>query len=106
MVGHTGVFSAIKKACETVDNCVKELVETALKNKYKMVIIADHGNADFAVNPDGSPNTAHSVNLVPCIVLGEDNIQMKDGILADVAPTILKLMNVGQPAEMTGNALY
>ena len=74
MVGHTGVFSAIKTACETVDSCVKELVETALKNKYKMVIIADHGNADFAVNPDGSPNTAHSVNIVPCIVLGEDNI--------------------------------
>ncbi len=106
MVGHTGVFSAIKTACETVDSCVKELVETALKNKYKMVIIADHGNADFAVNPDGSPNTAHSVNIVPCIVLGEDNITMNDGILADVAPTILKLMNVEQPTEMTGNPLY
>lgn len=106
MVGHTGVFSAIKTACETVDGCVKELVETANANNYKMVIIADHGNADFAVNPDGTPNTAHSVNLVPCIVLGEDNINMHDGILADVAPTILKLMGVPQPEEMTGTTLY
>ncbi len=106
MVGHTGVFSAIKTACETVDGCVKELVETALANEYKIVIIADHGNADFAVNPDGSPNTAHSVNLVPCIVLGEDGIQLKDGILADVAPTILKLMKLNQPEEMTGAPLF
>ena len=106
MVGHTGVFSAIKTACETVDGCVKELVETATKHNYKMVIIADHGNADFAVNPDGTPNTAHSVNLVPCIVLGEDSIEMKDGILADVAPTILKLMGVSKPEEMTGSPLY
>lgn len=106
MVGHTGVFSAIKQACETVDACVEELVNTARKHDYKMVIIADHGNADFAVNPDGTPNTAHSVNLVPCIVLGEDNITMKNGILADVAPTILKLMGVSQPEEMTGSPLY
>lgn len=106
MVGHTGVFSAIKKACETVDGCVQELVETAQQHNYKMVIIADHGNADFAVNPDGSPNTAHSVNLVPCIVLGEVNIQMHDGILADVAPTILKLMHLNQPKEMTGEAIF
>lgn len=106
MVGHTGVFEAIMKACETVDGCVKELVETAEQHKYKVVIIADHGNADFAVNPDGSPNTAHSVNLVPCVILGEDNIQMQDGILADVAPTILKLMGVSQPPEMTGKPLF
>jgi 2,3-bisphosphoglycerate-independent phosphoglycerate mutase len=106
MVGHTGVFSAIKKACETVDQCVKELVETANDHNYKMVIIADHGNADFAVNSDGTPNTAHSVNLVPCIVLGEDDITIHDGILADVAPTILKLMNLSQPSEMTGQPLF
>ncbi len=106
MVGHTGVFSAIKKACTTVDGCVKELVETARKLDYKMIIIADHGNADFAVNPDGSPNTAHSLNLVPCIILGEDNIQIQPGKLADVAPSILKLMKVNQPTEMTGQPLF
>jgi 2,3-bisphosphoglycerate-independent phosphoglycerate mutase len=106
MVGHTGVFEAIKKACETVDGCVKELVETARSLGYKIMIIADHGNADFAVNPDGSPNTAHSVNLVPCVVLGEENIELQPGILADVAPTILKMMRVSQPAEMTGTSLF
>lgn len=106
MVGHTGVFEAIKKACETVDTCVSELVETALKNNYKIVIIADHGNADFAVNEDGSPNTAHSVNLVPCIILGEENINPKPGILADVAPTILKLMGLDLNPEMTGTAVF
>ncbi|MBO6518178.1 MAG: 2,3-bisphosphoglycerate-independent phosphoglycerate mutase [Bacteroidia bacterium] len=106
MVGHTGVFEAIKQACATVDSCVKELVEVAQKRGYKMVIIADHGNADFAINPDGSPNTAHSVNLVPCIILGESNIEPKPGILADVAPTILKLMRLNQPEEMTGKALF
>lgn len=106
MVGHTGVFDAIKKACETVDSCVQELVETAQNNGYKLVIIADHGNADFAINPDGSPNTAHSLNPVPCIVIGEPNVSLKPGILADVAPTILKLMKVEQPAEMTGSPLF
>ena len=106
MVGHTGVFSAIKKACETVDSCVETLVTTGLASGYKIVIIADHGNADNAVNPDGSPNTAHSVNPVPCIILGEENIELNDGILADVAPTILKLMGLEQPDEMTGKALY
>ena len=89
-----------------VDGCVKELVETASSLGYKVMIIADHGNADFAVNPDGSPNTAHSVNLVPCVVLGEGNIELQPGILADVAPTILKMMRVSQPAEMTGTSLF
>ncbi|MCB9262023.1 MAG: 2,3-bisphosphoglycerate-independent phosphoglycerate mutase [Flavobacteriales bacterium] len=106
MVGHTGVFEAIKKACETVDGCVKELVETAQKNDYRLMIIADHGNADFAINDDGTPNTAHSLNLVPCIVLGEKNISLKEGILADVAPTLLKMMGLQQPDEMTGNCIF
>jgi 2,3-bisphosphoglycerate-independent phosphoglycerate mutase len=105
MVGHTGVFSAIKKACETVDHCVEVLTNTALSHKYKVMIIADHGNADFAVNEDGSPNTAHSKNLVPCIVLGEGNIRLVDGILADVAPTILNMMGLDTPPEMTGKNL-
>lgn len=108
MVGHTGVYDAITSAAETVDSCLKSLVETGVKNGYRFLVIADHGNADFAVNKDGSPNTAHSVNPVPCIIIG-DNLEvaeMKNGILADVAPTILKMMNLDKPYEMTGDALY
>lgn len=105
MVGHTGVFDAIVKACETVDGCVKDLVETGRKNEYNIVIIADHGNADLAINPDGSPNTAHSLNLVPCVVLSNRKLKLHDGILADVAPTILELMELNKPAEMTGQSL-
>lgn len=106
MVGHTGVFSAIVKACETVDACAEKIAKKALENNMKVVIIADHGNADNAVNPDGTPNTAHSLNPVPCFVLGESGIQLKDGVLADVAPTILKLMNIQAPTEMSGKPLY
>lgn len=106
MVGHTGVFDAIKKACETVDECAKEIAHTALSKGYKVVIIADHGNADNAINEDGSPNTAHSTNPVPCFILGEENAMPHDGILADVAPTILKLMGLPMPEEMTGTALF
>ncbi|MCC6722610.1 MAG: 2,3-bisphosphoglycerate-independent phosphoglycerate mutase [Bacteroidia bacterium] len=106
MVGHTGVYYAIIKAVETVDSCISEIVEAGIKNGYKFIIIADHGNADNAINEDGTPNTAHSTNPVPCFIIGEDNIKMKDGILADVAPTILKMMGIEQPKEMTGNALY
>lgn len=105
MVGHTGVFKAIMKACETVDECAASLTDVAIKNGYKVVIIADHGNADCAVNEDGSPNTAHTTNPVPIIVLGDGSNGIKDGILADVAPTILDLMNLSQPAEMTGSSL-
>jgi 2,3-bisphosphoglycerate-independent phosphoglycerate mutase len=108
MVGHTGVYSAITKAAETVDSCLQSLVETGTKNGYSFLIIADHGNADYAVNSDGSPNTAHSVNPVPCVVIGDElaDIELTDGILADVAPTLLKMMNLEKPIEMTGNALY
>lgn len=105
MVGHTGVFEAIVKACEVIDRCSERLTETALNNGYKVVIIADHGNADYAVNEDGSPNTAHSTNPVPCIVAGEHGRGMRNGILADVAPTILDLMGLKKPDEMTGSTL-
>jgi 2,3-bisphosphoglycerate-independent phosphoglycerate mutase len=106
MVGHTGVYSAIVKAVETVDMCVKELVEAGRQKGYSFIIIADHGNADFAINDDGSPNTAHSTNPVPCFLIGRDDAIMHNGILADVAPTILKLMGIEQPSIMTGKALF
>jgi 2,3-bisphosphoglycerate-independent phosphoglycerate mutase len=106
MVGHTGVFDAIVKACETVDGCAEKIANKALSLGIKVVIIADHGNADNAINPDGTPNTAHSLNPVPCFVLGEPHAQLHEGVLADVAPTILKLMQIHPPFEMTGNPLY
>jgi len=106
MVGHTGVFEAAVKACETVDACTKAVTEAALANDYLTIIIADHGNSDMMINPDGSPNTAHTTNLVPCIFVDKDfNGQVKDGKLGDLAPTILKIMDVEIPAEMTGNVL-
>jgi 2,3-bisphosphoglycerate-independent phosphoglycerate mutase len=106
MVGHTGVYPAIMKAVETVDACVKELVEAGRKNGYSFLIIADHGNADFAINDDGTPNTAHSTNPVPCFYIGNEQVTMHNGILADVAPTLLKMMGITQPAEMTGTPLF
>lgn len=106
MVGHTGVYSAIVKAVETVDGCVRELVEAGLKKGYQFIIIADHGNADFAINSDGTPNTAHSMNPVPCFLVGNNEAKMHDGILADIAPTLLKMMGIEQPMEMTGKALF
>ena len=106
MVGHTGVYSAIQKAVETVDNCVNKVVTAAEANGYDVLIIADHGNADNAVNSDGSPNTAHSLNPVPCIwVTTQSDKSLNSGVLADVAPTILDIMGVAQPAEMTGKSL-
>lgn len=105
MVGHTGVYSAILKAAETVDGCVKEVVSTGQKLGYSFIIIADHGNSDFAINPDGSPNTAHSMNPVPVIVLDDEVKSIKNGSLQDVAPTILKLLKIEQPKEMTGESL-
>jgi 2,3-bisphosphoglycerate-independent phosphoglycerate mutase len=105
MVGHTGVFSAIVSAIETVDTCLKEVVETGIKNGYSFIIIADHGNADFAINADGSPNTAHSKNPVPCILIDKDFKQIKNGKLADIAPSILKIMEIEIPKEMTGEVL-
>ncbi len=106
MVGHTGVFEAAMKACETVDSCANSVVNTALENGYVTIIIADHGNSDVMVNPDGSPNTAHSTNLVPCILVDDEyKGNIKDGKLGDLAPTILTLMGVNIPIEMTGNVL-
>jgi 2,3-bisphosphoglycerate-independent phosphoglycerate mutase len=105
MVGHTGVWDAIIQAVEAVDECVQDVVETAKANGYTAIIIADHGNADYAVNPDGSPNTAHSLNPVPCILVSDEYSTINDGILADVAPTILKIMGMEQPAVMTGKSL-
>ena len=105
MVGHTGVYEAIVKAVKAVNECVEAVVETAKKNGYEVVIIADHGNADNAINADGSPNTAHSLNPVPIIVVSDRVKSVENGVLADVAPTVLKLMGVEQPAEMTGKAL-
>lgn len=106
MVGHTGVYDAITKAVEDVDKCIGEVVEAARKNNYSVIIIADHGNADNAINPDGSPNTAHSLNPVPCIVISDKVKSVNNGILADVAPTILKIMGMEQPEKMTGKALF
>ena len=107
MVGHTGVFEAAVKACETVDGCAKEVVETALAHGYSSIIIADHGNSDIMVNPDGSPNTAHTTNLVPCILVDDEyKGDWKSGKLGDLAPTILKLMGVPKPEEMTGDELF
>jgi 2,3-bisphosphoglycerate-independent phosphoglycerate mutase len=105
MVGHTGVFSAVVKAAETADACTKAVVETGIKHGYSFIIIADHGNADYMINDDGSPNTAHTTNLVPCIVIDSDVKQVKDGKLGDIAPTILQILGVPIPAEMTGNVL-
>lgn len=106
MVGHTGVFEAAVKACETVDTCTGEVLEAALANDYTTIVIADHGNSDIMINADGSPNTAHTTNLVPCILVDKDmKPEMKDGKLGDLAPTILKLMDVEIPSEMTGEFL-
>jgi 2,3-bisphosphoglycerate-independent phosphoglycerate mutase len=105
MVGHTGVFSAVIKAVETVDACAQAVVEAGLKNGYSFIIIADHGNADYMMNEDGSPNTAHTTNLVPCILIDEDYKSIKDGKLGDIAPTILKLLNIEPPKEMSGSIL-
>lgn len=106
MVGHTGVYEAIEKAVKAVDECVRDSVEAAKANGYEVIIIADHGNADNAVNPDGTPNTAHSLNPVPCIYVTENkSAKVSEGVLADVAPTMLKIMGLTQPAEMTGQAL-
>ena len=105
MVGHTGVYKAILKAVNTVDRCVKDVVATARQNGYEVMLIADHGNADFALNPDGSPNTAHSLNPVPCIVVSDTVTKVENGILADVAPTLLTMMGMEIPKEMTGKIL-
>jgi 2,3-bisphosphoglycerate-independent phosphoglycerate mutase len=106
MVGHTGDYKAIQKAVETVDLCLREVVETGTSKGYEFIIIADHGNADYAINSDGSPNTAHSLNPVPVIyVTDKKEARINSGILADVAPTVLSILNIEQPSEMTGSSL-
>jgi len=105
MVGHTGVFEAAIKATQAVDSCLSEIVPLALDEGYQMVIIADHGNSDYMINPDGTPNTAHSMNLVPIIVISDNAKQISNGKLADVAPTILDLIGIAQPQDMKGKSL-
>ena len=105
MVGHTGIYEAIEKAVKAVDSCVEKVVTAAKENGYEVVMIADHGNADNAINADGTPNTAHSLNPVPVVVVSDRVVKVENGILADVAPTVLELMGVEQPKEMTGHSL-
>lgn len=105
MVGHTGVFSAIVRAVEYTDECLGEVIRVGREHGYSFIVIADHGNADFAINPDGSPNTAHSLNPVPFVVVDSDIKKVRSGILADVAPTVLSILGVDQPVEMTGRSL-
>ena len=103
MVGHTGIYEAIEKAVVAVDACVKDTIDAAKAQGYEAIIIADHGNADHALNEDGTPNTAHSLNPVPCVYVTENKeAKVADGRLADVAPTILHILDMVQPAEMTG----
>ena len=106
MVGHTGDFKAAVKAVETVDQCNEAVTTAALQEGYSVIIIADHGNADMMINPDGSPNTAHTTNLVPCI-LADDSFSgtLNNGKLGDIAPTVLQLLGVPQPSEMGGKSL-
>ena len=105
MVGHTGVYKAIVKAVETADECLSEVVNVGIKNGYQFVIIADHGNADKVINPDGSPHTSHTINPVPVIVVSDDVKCLNNGKLADVAPTVLELLGIEKPIEMTGESL-
>ena len=105
MVGHTGDFDAAVKACETVDICTKDVITTALENNYTTILIADHGNCETMINPDGTPHTAHTTNPVPMILIDKELKSIKNGVLGDIAPTILRLMNVSQPKEMTQKSL-
>jgi 2,3-bisphosphoglycerate-independent phosphoglycerate mutase len=105
MVGHTGVFSAVIKAVETADHCAEIVVKKGLENGYSFILLADHGNSEYMKNEDGSVNTAHTTNLVPCILIDSDYKTIADGKLGDIAPTILKIMGIEKPAIMTGNEL-
>jgi 2,3-bisphosphoglycerate-independent phosphoglycerate mutase len=105
MVGHTGSMPAAIKACEAVDNCVSQIIDMALQHNYTTLVIADHGNCETMINPDGSPNTAHTTNPVPILLIDNDLKHIKNGVLADVAPTILELMGLEKPDAMTGKSL-
>ena len=105
MVGHTGSMKAAIKACESVDKCVEAVIKSANKNNYTTILIADHGNCETMINPDGTPNTAHTTNPVPVILVDNDFKNIKNGILGDIAPTILKLMGIEKPKEMTQESL-
>ena len=105
MVGHTGSMPAAIKACETVDSCAKSVITTALENGYTTLVIADHGNCETMINPDGTPNTAHTTNPVPLILVDKELKSITDGVLGDIAPTILKLMDIPRPEAMTGKVL-
>ena len=105
MVGHTGEFQAAIKACETVDQCVAYVLNAALKQGYASLVIADHGNCETMINPDGSPNTAHTTNAVPIILVDKEKKKIKEGILGDIAPTILDLLDVEVPKIMTQKSL-
>jgi 2,3-bisphosphoglycerate-independent phosphoglycerate mutase len=105
MVGHTGNYEAIVKAVETIDRELERLVSNLVSNDYSLIILADHGNADLAENPDGSPNTAHSLNPVPCILVNRSFKEINPGVLADIAPTLLEIMGLPIPIEMTGTSL-
>ena len=106
MVGHTGVWDAAIEAVETVDDCVAQVVTAGLKNGYTIFLTADHGNADYMINPDGSPNTAHTLNAVPLFIIDKEwHGSIDTGKLGDIAPTILAMMHIPIPAEMTGNVL-
>ncbi len=105
MVGHTGIMEAAIKACETVDECARDVVTAGLENGYSSIVIADHGNCDTMINPDGSPNTAHTTNPVPLILVDSDITSIKDGVLGDIAPTILHLLGIPKPELMTQNSL-
>ena len=105
MVGHTGVMSAAIKACEAVDKCVEKVITTALAHNYTTIVIADHGNCETMINPDGSPNTAHTTNPVPIILVDKDLKVIHDGVLGDIAPTILELMGIEKPEVMNRHSL-
>ena len=105
MVGHTGVMEAAIKACETVDKCANDVISAAIENDYSVIVIADHGNCETMINEDGSPNTAHTTNPVPLILVDKDIHHINDGVLGDIAPTILKMMGVEKSKHMTQNSL-
>ena len=105
MVGHTGDFKAAIKACEAVDNYLGDIIKVANQKKYISIIIADHGNCEKMINNDGSQNTSHTINPVPVIIVNSDKIEISNGILADIAPTILEIMDINKPIEMSGKSL-